>query len=184
MSTLASVFIGVPQSRYAALAVLLAMVAVALSVVFGKDPIPMSQKFWLVIMVFLVSLPSLAMSLFQLTCLVTGAGFKNQRWWCSGYAWILSALVIFYCALLIIAAIMSATNAGKEGFSAAPKKKLEEGFSTVPKKKLQEGFEEMMKKKEGFEEIKKEDFEEMMKKIDEKKSEEKKEGFFAKKKTA
>jgi len=141
MSTLASIFIGVPQSRYAALAVLLAMVVVSLAILFGKEPIPMSQKFWLVIMVFLVSLPSLAMSLFQLTCLVTGAGFKNQRWWCSAYAWLLSALVIFYCVLLIASAIMSVT-AGKEGFfadSAKPSKpKAEEKAEAKPEEKAEE----------------------------------------------
>jgi hypothetical protein len=113
-----SVFVGVPQSRYAALAVLIALVAVSLTVVLSKDTVPLSQKFGLALMVFLVSLPSLAMSLFQLTCLVTGAGAKNQRWWCWGYAWILSALIIFYSVLLIIAAIMSLSSS-KEGFEGS-----------------------------------------------------------------
>jgi hypothetical protein len=57
-----SVFVGVPQSRYAALAVLIALVAVSLTVVLSKDAVPVSQKFGLALMVFLVSLPSLAMS--------------------------------------------------------------------------------------------------------------------------
>ena len=49
------------------------------------------------------------MSLFQITCLVTGAGFKNQRWWCSLYAWIVSALMILYAVMLIVAAILTLT---------------------------------------------------------------------------
>ena len=114
MSSLASVFIGVPQSRYSAIAVLLSMAIVGLMVIFGNDGIPTGQKFMMVVLVFLISLPSLALSLFQLTCLVTGAGFKNQRWWCSGYAWLLTAFVIFYSVLLVVSAVMSLSS--KEGF--------------------------------------------------------------------
>lgn len=109
MSTLASVFVGVPQSRYAAIAIILAMLVVSGTILFGKDPIPLSQKFGFVLLVFLVTLPSLLMSLFQLTCLVTGAGFKNQRWWCSMYAWIVSALMIVYAVMLVAAAVMTMT---------------------------------------------------------------------------
>jgi len=109
MMDISSVFMGVPQSRYAALAILLAIVVVSLAILFGKDPIPMSQKFGFVLLVFLVSLPGLLLSLFQLTCIVTGAGFKKQRWWCSLYAWVLSAIMIFYAVILIMAAIVSLT---------------------------------------------------------------------------
>jgi hypothetical protein len=120
MSSLASVFMGVPQSRYSAIAVLLSMAIVGLMVIFGNDGIPSSQKFMMVVLVFLISLPSLALSLFQLTCIVTGAGFKNQRWWCSGYAWLLSAFIIFYSVLLVVSAVMSMTS--KEGFEDAAMK--------------------------------------------------------------
>ena len=116
MSEIANIFFGVPQSRYAALAILLAIVVVALTIIFGNSPVPMSQKFGFVLMVFLVSLPGLALSLFQLTCIVTGSGFKNQRWWCSVYAWVLSAIMIFYAVLLVIAAVMSLSSKNKETF--------------------------------------------------------------------
>ena len=114
MSDLANIFFGVPQSRYAALAILLAIVVVALTIILGNSPVPMSQKFGFVLMVFLVSLPGLALSLFQLTCIVTGSGFKNKRWWCSVYAWVLSAIMIFYAVLLIIAAVMSLSSKVKQ----------------------------------------------------------------------
>ena len=107
MTTLSSVFIGVPQSQYAGLALLLSILAVSATILFGNDSIPLSQKFGFVLLVFLVSLPSLLMSLFQLTCLVTGAGFKNQRPWCWWYAWIVSGLIMLYAGLLIVAAITS-----------------------------------------------------------------------------
>jgi len=124
MNDLSSVFFGAPQSRYAALAILLAIVVVALTVIFGDSPVPMSQKFGFVLMVFLISLPGLALSLFQLTCIVTGAGFNNKRWWCSLYAWVLSAIMIFYSVLLVIAAIMSVTDKQNEKFTTDEKKKM------------------------------------------------------------
>ena len=116
MSGLTNMFFGVPQSQYAALAILIAIVVVALTILFSDSPVPVSQKFGFVLMVFLVSLPGLALSLFQLTCIVTGAGATNKRWWCSLYAWVLSAIMIFYSILLIIAAIMSLTSKKKESF--------------------------------------------------------------------
>ena len=41
---LTSIFTGVPQSRYAGLAVLLAIVVVSISILFGKESMPLSQK--------------------------------------------------------------------------------------------------------------------------------------------
>ena len=147
MNTFASVFIGAPHSRYAALAVLTALVAVSLTILFSKDTIPVSKKFGFVVMVFLVSLPSLAMSLFQLTCLVTGA---EGRWWCSAYAWILTALVVFYSVILVIAAIMSL---------ASPKESFEDKKKAVKFANMEHFEEEENKAKlvdmEHFEEQKK-----------------------------
>jgi hypothetical protein len=107
------IFIGTQQSRYAAIAILGAILIVSLTILLGNDPIPLSQKFAFVFMIFIFSLPGLALSLFQLTCMVTGAGFKNKRWWCSGYAWIISILLIVYCILLITMSIFTLTNRSK-----------------------------------------------------------------------
>jgi len=109
MNDFVSIFVGVPQSRYAALAILIAIVVVSLVILFNNETVPLGQKFGFVFLIFLVSLPGLALSLFQLTCIVTGSGFKNKRWWCSAYAWIISAIMIFYSVLLVFAAVMSIT---------------------------------------------------------------------------
>ena len=109
MNDFVSVFVGVPQSRYAALAILIAIVVVSLVILFNNETVPLGQKFGFVFLIFLVSLPGLALSLFQLTCIVTGSGFKNKRWWCSAYAWIISLIMIFYSILLVFAAVMSIT---------------------------------------------------------------------------
>lgn len=109
MNDFVSIFVGVPQSRYAALAILIAIVVVSLVILFNNETVPLGQKFGFVFLIFIVSLPGLALSLFQLTCIVTGSGFKNKRWWCSAYAWIISLIMIFYSILLVFAAVMSIT---------------------------------------------------------------------------
>ena len=103
--TFFSIFTGSPQSRYAGLAIIMAVIVVSLVILFGKDNIPFSQKFSFVLLIFLISLPSILLSLFQLTCLVKGTGSNNQRWWCGTYAWIISAILILYCILLVFVAV-------------------------------------------------------------------------------
>ena len=101
------VFIGVPQSKYAGLAILVSLAAVGLAVLLGKEKVSFTQKLVVVALLFLLSLPAMLVTLFQLTCMVTGAGFKNQQWWCSGYAWLVSALIILYSILLIVMTVLS-----------------------------------------------------------------------------
>lgn len=103
--TFFSIFTGSPQSRFAGLAIIMAVIVVSLVILFGKDNVPFSQKFSFVLLIFLISLPSILLSLFQLTCLVKGTGANNQRWWCGAYAWIISAILIIYCILLVFVAV-------------------------------------------------------------------------------
>jgi hypothetical protein len=104
---LKNVFVGVPQSKYAGIAVLIALIAASISILFGKDKIPLGQKIGAILLLLIVSVPGILYSLFQVTCLASGAGSRNQRWWCSVYAWIISVLVVIYSVLLVAVAIMS-----------------------------------------------------------------------------
>jgi len=137
MASVFDLFFGAPQSKYAGMAILISLAAVGLSILFGKERVPLVQKLIVVGLLFLLSLPAMLVTLFQLTCMVTGAGLKNQRWWCSGYAWLVSALIVLYSVLLIIMTILS-FNAELQS------KEVEKFYST------REGFEEMTK--EYFEE--------------------------------
>lgn len=105
-----NIFIGVPQSKYAAIAILVALVFVAFAMVFGKDQVPVGQKFLFVLVMFVIALPSILFTLFQLTCLVTGAGGKNQRWWCSAYSWIGTIFIILYSVIIVVVGIASLVN--------------------------------------------------------------------------
>lgn len=111
--TFMNLFISVPQSKYAAMAIIAAVVTVSLTMLFGKEPIPLSQKFAFILLVFLISLPGLLLALFQLTCIVTGAGRNNDRWWCSAYAWIISIVLIVYCTFLVAIAVITLATGEK-----------------------------------------------------------------------
>ena len=105
--TLLSPFIGSPQSHYAAMAIITAVAVVSAAILFGADAMPISQKFFFVILIFLLSIPGILLSLLQLTCLVTGSGVNNKRWWCSLYSWVMSAFIIMYSVVIVVVAIQS-----------------------------------------------------------------------------
>lgn len=107
---LLDIFIGVPQSKYAAFAIVAAMAVVALAMMVGKSEVPIGQKFMFVILMILIALPSVLLSLFQLTCIVTGTGLKNQRWWCGAYAWIGTVLMVIYSVLVVVVGITAMAN--------------------------------------------------------------------------
>jgi len=105
MSSFADVFIGVRQSKIAAIAVLCSIVVAGILVLFSKDEMPMGQKFVIVLLMFLLALPAIFFSLLQLTCLVTGEG--NQKPWCGWYAWLITALIVLYSVMVVIVSIYS-----------------------------------------------------------------------------
>ena len=95
-------FVGVPQSRWAGYAILAAIIAVALAILFGKDHIPIGQRVVVILIMFVFALPTIVLVLFQLTCLVNGT---TKGPYCGWYAWIVAVITILYCILLIIVAI-------------------------------------------------------------------------------
>lgn len=114
-----NLFIGSAPSKYAAIAIFAAIVVVSLTMLLGKEPVPLGQKLAMVLLVFLISLPGILLTLFQMTCIVTGAGFTSKdsplgkRWWCSLYAWIISVLLIVYSVFLIVAAVTTLATGEK-----------------------------------------------------------------------
>jgi hypothetical protein len=106
------IFVGVPQSKYAGAAILMSLIAVSLAILVGRDSLPLSQKFAFVLLIFLVSLPGLLLTLFQLTCMVTGDK-KGGAWWCGWYSWLVSGLLVVYSVLLVSVAVMTLASGGK-----------------------------------------------------------------------
>lgn len=111
--SLLDVFIGVPQSKYAAVALLVAVVAVGLYILLGKSQLSVGDKFIGILIGILLLLPYVLLNLFQLTCIVTGKGVRNENWWCGIFAWIVSVFVIIYSAFLVIAIVIAILTDGK-----------------------------------------------------------------------
>jgi hypothetical protein len=105
---LVDAFIGTPQSKYAAIVILLAVSIVSVSVLFTKEKIPIGQKIGIALLIFLVSIPSILYMLFQMTCIVTGSGGEGgETWWCGAFAWILLGFIVVYAIVIVVLTIMS-----------------------------------------------------------------------------
>ena len=104
-------FIGTAQSKFAAIAILVAVLVVCITMLFSKEKVPIEQKLLMAVILFVVSLPSILYILFQMTCIVTGDGGKGgATWWCGIYAWILLAIIVVYAIMVVIIAILSVTS--------------------------------------------------------------------------
>ena len=102
--TIASLLTGTPQSQYAAIAILIAMIAIILSVLFNENELVLSERFMLIASVILFSIPSIVLGLFDLTC-VSGKTVENSLcWW---WGWVIAFMIIIICVIVVFASISS-----------------------------------------------------------------------------
>lgn len=108
-TNLSDVFLGSEQSKYAGIALFITILIICLSILFTSSKIPIEQRLLFVIFIIIISIPSILMSLFELTCIVTGGNY-NTRWWCWLLAWVLAVMIIIYCIMIIISLFISMSN--------------------------------------------------------------------------
>lgn len=106
MVNISDVFIGTKQSRFAGIAIFTAIIIVCISILFTNTDISLGQRFSIVIFLILISIPSVFLSLFELTCIVTGGNPKTHIL-CHYFAWIVAFIIFVYCGLIIISVILS-----------------------------------------------------------------------------
>ena len=95
---------GTPQSQYAAIAILIAMIAIILSVLFNENDLSLSERLMLIGTVILFSIPSILLGLFDLTC-VAGKTVENSLcWW---WGWVIAAIIIIICVIVVFSSISS-----------------------------------------------------------------------------
>ncbi len=107
--SLNALFFGSEQSKYAGVALFGTIFILCLAILFSNSKIPIDQRLAFVIFIMLVAIPSILMSLFELTCIVTGGNIK-YRWWCWLLAWVIAVVIILYCLMVVISLIMSMAN--------------------------------------------------------------------------
>lgn len=99
-------FIGTTQSKYASVAIFLAIFVICIAILFTNSDIPLSARIGVVLFVILISIFPVAISLFELTCIVTGG--KNTKYnLCNYFAWFVTIMIIIYSFMLIIMVISS-----------------------------------------------------------------------------
>ncbi len=103
------VLFGTPQSLYASYAIIAALITICITAILIRTDLTVANRFLFVFLVILMLIPSIVLTLFQLTCMVTG-GSKDERWWCWLYAWIVSVFIIIYCIFVIIISFMTLFN--------------------------------------------------------------------------
>ena len=100
------IFFGSEQSKYAGIALFMTILILCMIILFSSSRIPIGDRFIFVLFILIISVPSILMSLFELTCIVTGGNYTT-RWWCWLLAWVLSVIIIVYCVMIIISMLIS-----------------------------------------------------------------------------
>ena len=126
-------FFGSDQSLYTAYAIMAAIIAICITILLTATDISIGNRILIVLFVIVTLIPSIFLTLFQITCIVTG-GTEPNRWWCYAYAWILAAFVIIYCVFVVIISLISLftyNNAMDNVNEAKKKSKLSDTKQTI-----------------------------------------------------
>ena len=99
-------FFGSDQSQYTAYAIVAAIIAICITILLTATDIPVSNRLLIVLFVIITLIPSVFLTLFELTCIVTG-GTEPNKWWCYVFAWVLAAFIIIYCIFIVIISLIS-----------------------------------------------------------------------------
>lgn len=119
-------FIGSTQSKYASIAIISAIVVICLAILFTNTEISIGNRLVTVMFIMLLSVFPVALSLFELTCIVN-SDTKNNYGVCGYYGWVIAAMISVYCIVIIISTFISMFTYKK----ALDNVKIEETFNTV-----------------------------------------------------
>ena len=103
-NTISKLLTGTPQSQYAAIAILIAVIAIILSILFNENELNLGERLMLIGSVILFSIPSIVLGLFDLTC-VAGKTVENSLcWW---WGWVIAFIIIIICVIVVFASVSS-----------------------------------------------------------------------------
>jgi hypothetical protein len=107
-------FIGAQQSKYASVAIIVTILFICVGILFANSDVPFANRLGIVAFVILISIFPVALSLFELTCIVTGGKGQSVNL-CNYYAWFITIIVIVYCFMLILVVVSSMFTYRKAG---------------------------------------------------------------------
>ena len=97
-------FLSSQQSKWTGIAIVCAIIAICLSILFNNNDLLLNERFALIFIIILFSIPAVLISLFELNCISTK---NNSHNWCSYWGWFIFAIITLQCILIIISALMS-----------------------------------------------------------------------------
>jgi uncharacterized membrane protein len=97
-------FYSTQQARWTAIAVICAIIAICLSILFNNTDLNVSERFALISVIVLFSIPAVLISLFELNC-ISSKNVKHN--WCGYWGWFIFFVITLQCTLIIISALMS-----------------------------------------------------------------------------
>lgn len=107
LKTLSQLLVGSSQSKTAAIAIIIAFIAISLSILLNEIDLNLTERLGLIGIIILFALPSILFGLIDLTCISTKTYEKSFCWY---YGWFISIIVIIICILIVFSAIMSMIN--------------------------------------------------------------------------
>ena len=99
-------FFGSDQSLYTAYAIIAAIIAICITILLTATDVSVGNRILIVLFVIVTLIPSIFLTLFEITCMVTG-GTEPNRWWCYAFAWVLAAFIIIYCIFVVVISLIS-----------------------------------------------------------------------------
>lgn len=99
-----SLFTGTEQSRFAAIAIIVAVIAIVLSILFSNTDLNIGDRVGLSVFVILFSLPSILFALFDLTCISGNTKYQSACWY---YGWFLTIFIAIMSTIVVMNAFMS-----------------------------------------------------------------------------
>lgn len=91
-------FIGSEQSKYAGFAIAAVVFVICLSVLLTSTEVSLVERVTTILFMILIITFPVALALFELTCIVKG----NSNNACGYYAWIVTAIIVFHCLVIIV----------------------------------------------------------------------------------
>jgi len=107
LQTISQLLVGSSQSKTAAIAIIIAFISIALSILLNEVDLNLVERFGLIGVIILFALPSILFGLIDLTCISTKTMEKSFCWY---YGWIISIIIIIICILVVFSSIMSMVN--------------------------------------------------------------------------
>jgi hypothetical protein len=92
------------QARWTAIAIICAIIAICLSILFNNTELNVSERLAIISVIILFSVPAVLISLFELNC-ISNKNTKHN--WCSYWGWFIFFIIAVQCILITISALMS-----------------------------------------------------------------------------